>query len=404
MGFWSLAWLALCLVLFVPAPVPAQETRQDELARMRQEKAAALRPATPNKVEAVLFAIEDDMVIERILNPTRNFYPRIGGMGEGAGVGGGLGYRFLTEDVDFRVSAGYSFKKYWDVEARALLPHLANDWLVAEIRVRRRDAPQEDFFGIGPTSVEDNRSNYGLIETLVSGALALQPISRFLIGGRVEFLNPDIGPGEDSRFPSAEEVFPVEEMPGFEEQPNFIHTQAFITYDYGDPPLNPKFGGRYRLGFSRYDDQDLRTYSFSRFDIDVQQWIPFLLRSHVIALRGALSISDADEGHVVPFYLERTLGGAYSLRGYRTFRFRDRHLMLMQAEYRWDINAIMSGALFYDAGKVAPSSSHLNFKDLATDYGIGFRVGTRNGVSLRFDVALGSGEGSRYLLRFDNVF
>jgi outer membrane protein assembly factor BamA len=394
----------MCLVLVVSHPAICQQTRQDEIARLRQEKAGSLRPATPNKVEAVLFAIEDDMVIERILNPTRNFYPRFGGMGEGAGVGGGVGYRFLTEDVDFRVSAGYSFKKYWDAEARVLLPHLANDWLVAEFRLRRRDAPQEDFFGIGPESAVEDRSNYGLLETLVSGALALQPISRFLIGGRVEFIHPRISPGEDSAFPSAEEIFPVEEMPGFEEQPNFIHTQGFITYDYGDPPLNPRFGGRYRLGFSRYDDQDLRTYSFSRFDIDVQQWIPFLLRSHVIALRGALSISDADEGHIVPFYLERTLGGAYSLRGYRTFRFRDRHLMLMQAEYRWDINAIMSGALFYDAGKVAPSSSDLNFNDLAKDYGIGFRVGTRNGVSLRLDVALGSGEGTRYLVRFDNVF
>jgi outer membrane protein assembly factor BamA len=201
-----------------------------------------------------------------------------------------------------------------------------------------------------------------------------------------------------------DDIFSSAGLPGFDEQPDFVHTQAFITYDYGDPPLNPRFGGRYRMGYSRYDDQDLRSFSFNRFDIDVRQYIPFFLRSHVIALRGFLSLSDADDGHTVPFYLQNTLGGAYSLRGYRTFRFRDRNLLLMQAEYRWDINALMSGAVFYDAGKVAPRTSELDFGDLAKDYGIGFRVGARNGVSLRFDVALGSGEGTRYLLRFDNVF
>ena len=58
----------------------------------------------------------------------------------------------------------------------------------------------------------------------------------------------------------------------------------------------------------------------------------------------------------------------------------------------------------YDAGKVAPHRTELDFEDLESDYGIGVRVGTRNGVSMRFDVAVGSGEGAKYLLRFDNVF
>jgi outer membrane protein assembly factor BamA len=301
--------------------------------------------------------------------------------------------------------AVYSLKNYWVADARLLLPHLANDWLVADLHVRRRESPEEDFFGLGPQSSIDDRSNYALHETLVSGALALQPIARFLMGGRVEYINPSIGPGEDSAFPSADQLFTPEEIPGLNEQPDFIHTQAFITYDYGDPPLDPKIGGRYRLGFSRFDDQDLSRYSFTRFDIDLQQYIPFLLRTHVIALRGLLSLSTADEGHEVPFYLQRTIGGAYTLRGYRSFRFRDRNFLLMQAEYRWDINALMSGALFYDAGKVAPRTSEIDFNDLASDYGIGVRVGTRNaGVKLRFDVAFGSGEGIRYLLRFDHVF
>lgn len=51
--------------------------------------------------------------------------------------------------------------------------------------------------------------------------------------------------------------------------------------------------------------------------------------------------------------LQPTLGGGYTLRGFRTFRFRDRSVALAQAEYRWRINEFVTGALFYETGAVA---------------------------------------------------
>ncbi len=401
---WGPLGLSAALILAIPIPAANAQSRQEEIAQQRQKKAEALQPPSRNVFEAVVFAIEDDMILDRILNPTRNFYPQIGGLGEGAGFGGGPGYRFLIDAVDFRASAAYSFKDYWFAEVRALFPHLANDWLVAEFRARRRSAPQEDFYGVGPDSSVDDRSNFALHETLVSGAAALQPISRFLLGGRVEYINPNIGSGTDSLFPSTDEVFTPADTPGLDEQPEFVRTQGFITFDYGDPPLNPVFGGRYTVTVNRYQDRNLDAYSFNRIDVDLRQYIPFLLRSHVIALRGYLSVSNPDEGHEVPFYLQPMLGGAYSARGFRSFRFRDRNLLLLQAEYRWDINALMTGALFCDAGKVARRQKDLDFEDMKSDCGFGVRFGTRQGVKMRLDLALGSGEGTRFLWRFDNVF
>ena len=46
----------------------------------------------------------------------------------------------------------------------------------------------------------------------------------------------------------------------------------------------------------------------------------------------------------------------------------------------------------------------LDFDHLESDYGFGLRIGSTAGVVLRLDVAFGSGEGTRYLLRFNNVF
>lgn len=108
------------------------------------------------------------------------------------------------------------------------------------------------------------------------------------------------------------------------------------------------------------------------------------------------------DGHEVPFYLQPWLGGAQSVRGYRTFRVRDRSALLLQAEYRWRVNELVTGALFYDTGAVARTLGTLGRLD--DSYGAGLRVGGRMGSALRLDVAFGSREGRRILVRFDDVF
>ena len=139
-------------------------------------------------------------------------------------------------------------------------------------------------------------------------------------------------------------------------------------------------------------------------DVDLQQYVPLVRDRRVIALRAFASSSDADAGQEVPFYYQRTLGGPDDLRGFRQFRFRDKNVLLLQAEYRWEIFTAVDGAIFYDAGSVAPRFEDLSFSDLESDYGIGFRFGTRNGVFLRVEGAFGSSGGKHFILRFGHVF
>ena len=79
-------------------------------------------------------------------------------------------------------------------------------------------------------------------------------------------------------------------------------------------------------------------------------------------------------------------------------------MLLLQAEYRWEIFTAMDGAIFYDAGKVASRLEDINFEDLESDYGIGFRFGTINGVFLRVEGAFGSSGGKHMVIRFGHVF
>ena len=385
----------------VLSPTRVSETRAEELREQRRKKAEALQPYKRSRLETFLFKIEDSLIVERLLNPPRGVYLRLGGIGEGAGFGLGPAFRYKTGGFDFRTSAAASLKGYTIGEASLILPGVERDGPYVELYGRRRDFPQEDFFGIGPASLRARRSNFALRDTLlrVTGGARRDGL---MSGLTVSHLTSSIGSGTDKRMPSIEELFVAADVPGLTGQPAFVVLEPFVEYSTADPPLNPTAGGRYRVTFSRFNDTDLDRFSFNRWNVNRRQYVPFFGRTRTIALHAWLSTSDPAERDEVPFYLQPTLGGAYSLRGFPTFRFRDRAAALLQAEYRWRINEFVSGALFYDTGAVAPRLGDLSkFK---RDYGLGLRAGSRNGVAFRTDLAFGSGEGTRLLVRFDRVF
>jgi outer membrane protein assembly factor BamA len=138
-----------------------------------------------------------------------------------------------------------------------------------------------------------------------------------------------------------------------------------------------------------YRDQELARYSFRQTTIDLQQHVPLLHGHRVVSLRALAVLSDASDGQVVPFFLSPTLGGLNIGRGFPTFRFRDRNLLALQAEYRYLVNPLVSGAVFVDAGQVASSPRALARSRFKTSYGAGLRLGAKGAAALRLDVAFG---------------
>ena len=84
----------------------------------------------------------------------------------------------------------------------------------------------------------------------------------------------------------------------------------------------------------------------------------------MLALRAIGAFTDADGGQSVPFYLQPTLGGHRDLRGFRESRFRDQNTLLLGAEYRWQAWWALDGALFVDAGTVAPTRRGLSLSNM----------------------------------------
>jgi len=170
--------------------------------------------------------------------------------------------------------------------------------------------------------------------------------------------------------------------------PTYQRSRAFAQFDWRTSPSYTRRGGLYRVDWSDYRDvKSGDGYSFRRIDAEVNQFVPILRENWVIALRAAASTTDAAAGNDVPYYLMPDLGGSHSLRGYPTWRFRDRNRLLFSGEYRWSAGPFVDMALFADAGKVAARFQDLDVRDLKKTYGIGFTLHTPNRTLTRIELA-----------------
>jgi hypothetical protein len=384
---------------------PEVETRAELLAKLREQKAQALAPYEPTAVEKGLLYVEENRIVER-LTIADGWYPRIGGLTTGGGFAGGAGYRkhLFDDELFLNVSGAISTKAYKEVVAQASYPRLWNGRVEVGTNFRWRDFPQEDFFGLGPDSRLETRTNYAFESTDINGLVALKPLPWFRIGSVVGLISPTIEPGTDARMPSTELVFTDLDAPGLLEQPTFLYKNVFVEIDYRDQPGNARSGGLWRATYGAWNDRNLNEFDFGRFDFETAHFLPIFDKKRVFALRAVVSYVNNDPANRVPFYFLPYVGGSESVRSYREFRFRDENAVFFNLEYRWEAFSGMDMALFFDAGEVRANWENIDLQDLRTAYGVGFRFNTFKSVFLRLDIGAGGGEGTRIFLKFGPAF
>lgn len=395
------AALSMLLVRSLSAQEP--ETRADTLKQAREEKAQTVEPYEPNLLERTLKRIERSGVP---LITRDGVYLKFGSLTTGSGFAYGAGYRSrrLFDGIGHVDAwAGASMTRYWAAEARLRFPDLADGHLDVQAYGRRHDYPQEYYFGLGPLSLRRHQTDYAIQQTTVGFRAALKPAPIVAVGGGFEHIDAGVADGTDPSVPPVDEVFDEESAPGLARQPDYLRGLVYVEVDWRRP-LNARKGGWYRAEVSRYDDRRGFGYSFDRLDVDLRQYVSFLSERRVLAARVAMSTSNVEPNQQVPFYLMPTLGGNDSLRGFREYRFRGPHALLMQGEYRFEVWSGLDAALFYDAGKVTMRRSELDFDHLESDYGFGFRFNTDRGVVFRVDAAFGSRDGRHLWMVFGGRF
>jgi len=403
--------ILLALLVASAAPAFAQDqpsepaSRAEELRREREKKNGTLAPYEQGGTEKAAVELEQRRILERFLVPAQGFYPAIGAI-TGGGFSGGVGFRkasFFNRHLDFNASASGTLQHYWLLDAKVSTPSLLNPDkpFFGDFHLRRFSYPDEDFFGIGPSSARDDKSSYDMDDFAIGGNVGVRVWPWLSIGGGVDHLTPRTVSG--SGVPKIDEVFDPADVPGFDQHTNFFRYQEFIDINYTQPTGNPRWGGRYRADFRQYDDTFLEQYTFRQAELDLQQYIPFFNERRVIALHANTVLSYSDPNQQVPFYYMPSLGGARGLRGFRQFRFRDRNALVMQAEYRFEVFPALDGAVFYDTGRVAEHKEDL-FEDREKDWGFGLRFGMAHAVFMRVEVAFGSTGGTHFIWAWSNAF
>jgi hypothetical protein len=393
--------------LLSPAGVFAQDSRTATLEQQRATKAAQLQPYRPGKIEKALLYVEREDPLGKI-SPYNGLFVAYGYTRKpvGSGIGASAGYRHDLFDRRARVlvEAGMTLRRYRMVRGDFSLPYLAGDRVELGLEASDWHNPQEDFYGMGPDSLEADRVNFLYDRREVQGRAVLKPIRGLQTGVRYGRLDNSIGSGTDRRFPSLEQRFGDVDAPGLTDPPAYSYTDLFAAADYRDQRGNPRAGGYYGLMWRRHTDRDLDQYSFRLFEADLQQFFPIFDKKRVIALRGRVTTTAADAGQSIPFFLRPTLGGSDSLRSVADYRFRDNNTLSINVEYRWEAFSGLDMALFTDWGKVAPRAGDLDFSDLERAFGIGMRFNTYKSVFLRIDAALVGADAPRLFTKFSKAF
>jgi len=391
-----------------PDPSWAQESREDLLVAERAEKAKALAPYQGGKLERSLLWFEQVDPLRKVA-PHDGFYLEYGfkwkPVGAGLGLGGGWRRDLFGRQARVLVGGGISTRNYQLLQADFSFPYLLSDRLELGVHAVYRHNPQEDFWGVGIGSSEDDRVSYLVDYTDYEGRAIVRPVTWLEAGTRFGRLVGSVGRGTDGRFPSIQDRFTDATAPGLAEQPDFGFGELFAAVDYRDEDGNARAGGLYSVSWREYQDLDFDRYSFRAVDVLLQQFIPIFDKKRVFALQARLqsAATDAGAGQIVPFYFKPTLGGSTSHRGFNDYRFRDDAVVNVNVEYRWEAFSGLDMALFSDWGTVASNVGQLRLSEVRNAYGIGFRFNTYKAVLFRIDVGFG-GEGIQTFFKFSKAF
>lgn len=406
-----------------------EESRAKEWSDRRRRKRPQVEPDPISGLEKALLYMEERGFEELFTVRYKDFYPKFGNLSHGSGLAPGLRYfqsNLAGSSLSLETSAAFSFSGYklgdlqfgrFNKQAPYVFlgpadfaapfrfgeerPERVKSFLYMDLRYRY--FPREDFYGLGRESREEDRTDF-LLEDGTYDVVAGHQFNRWMGAAlRFGYVQLNTNPGGDDRFPDTQTRFDKDSAPGLKRQPDFLHLDSAIYFDYRDTPGNPHKGGVVGLSFSRFDDRGGQEFEFNRFSLDARHYFPLGSRQRILALRFLASLDDADEGSRVPFYLQNTLGGNETLRGFREFRFRDSNQLYFSAEYRWEAAAAVEFVVFYDAGKVFPESEDFDFEHLEKSIGAGIRFKASRRVILRVDVGR-SDEGTRIQFRFGPSF
>lgn len=169
---------------------------------------------------------------------------------------------------------------------------------------------------------------------------------------------------------------------------------ASLNWDTRDAVLFPRQGAFFQFTADGYGPIAGSDFSFHRLKLDLREYLP-------VGARGVLACQAyfLSTGGDVPFYKLAQIGGDTLLRGYYRGRFRDKDLMLFQAEYRTLITKRIGVAGFAGLAHIFPAFDDLGHGKTKFSMGSGLRyvINKRDRTTVRLDLAWGQASFGLYI-------
>jgi hypothetical protein len=368
-----------------PGQAPQTSEASSRQAAIEQQQAAkvpTMHTYTPRKAERIFQRV--DTILE---GGTLRWHPFFDSAYSGGGFTLGAGHvNYVSAYNYIDVRGSYSIAGYKRAEVEFVAPRMFNRRAHLSVLGGWREATQVGFYGIGNNTSKDDRTNYLFRQPYGSALFTIFPTRRVLVlGAGAEFSRWKQESGEGS-FPSVETRYTPATLPGLGAEVTYLHTQGTVGLDWRTSPGYSRRGAYVGATLHDYSDRD-DDFGFQLAEYEGIAHLPILRESWVLSFHGRVQTAFDKDGQQIPFFMLPALGGGSTLRGYSSWRFRDRNSLLLQAEWRVMVNRYLDLAFFYDTGKVTARTSDLDLDGLKDDYGFGLRFHGPFATPLRVELA-----------------
>jgi len=276
-------------------------------------------------------------------------------------------------DLGFRASLG--FYAFWDDllgKGNHLRLHFSTfgpDWVQGavadkipigkdaffDLRFEGVHRPDQVFHGIGPSTLQSDRTRYGI------DLLQVRPVfettwwkgSRITIEGGVKYVNFRNDSCCDD--PSLEAKVLEGQLPlppGYVNGYTAVFQRAEFTVDTRDPRPSSQTGLRLELGIEQASNVRRSTDNWLRYGGSFGGFLDIKNNRTLSLSVTTLFVDPISEGAVIPFTENIILGGSGPMRGYLLGRLNDRSAAVATLKYRWPIWVFLDGAIQGALGNV----------------------------------------------------
>ncbi len=244
------------------------------------------------------------------------------------------------------------------------------------------------FFGLGPTTIKEDESNYTASETRLNWKFGVyaNEVTQIAVSQRLRHMQ-SIQQGA-TELPFSGDLFP--DAPGVGGA-TILGQRISFHYDTRNNLVTPTDG----MAVTAYAELNYNFKNgadplYSRYGLEIKKMFASESKRAILVIRGDLQ---ATLGSDVPFFEQSSLGGQNNLRGFGVDRYIDKQLIAFSIEERIHIvRTRLAGVMadfeiapFIDTGQVFNSFKNVSFKDYRITPGIGFRGIIRPNVVGRID-------------------